>query len=332
MKLLRAGILGCGRIAKRHATILAGLAEVDLVAFCDESVASAEELKTQFSRGEVYTDAATMLDRAKLDLVYICLPPYAHSNEVDLACEHKVHFLIEKPIALTMDMAEHMAARVRAAGVKSQVGFMYRHGEAALWLQRYMVETRTSGQGFMMGRYACNALHRSWWRDRAKSGGQLVEQVIHIVDLARFYLGEPAEVYSLQDNLFHRKVSDYTVEDVSVTIIRFQAGGIATISATNGAIPGRWDCDWRLVLPELTADFQDANHAVFHQTSQPWAATTTVATDKDMFLAQTLDLLAAIRDDRATAVPIEEGVRSLRLALAATTSAQTHTPVTMPAQ
>jgi len=331
MKPLRTGILGCGRIAQRHAAILAGLPDVDLVAFCDDNAANAQAFRVQYGRGEVYGDAAGMFDRADLDLAYICLPPFAHSNEVDLACRHKVHFLIEKPIALTMALAETMAAQVQAAGVKSQVGFMYRHGEAALWLKRYVEDTHTTGQGFMMGRYACNALHRAWWRDRARSGGQLVEQVIHIVDLARFYLGEPAEVYSVQDNLYHRSLPDYTVEDVSVTIIRFQAGGIATISATNGAIPGRWDCDWRLVLPELTADFQDANHAVFHQTSRPWTAATTVAAEKDMFLAQTLDLLAAIRDNRPASVPIEEGVRSLGLALAATQSAVSHAPVAMAA-
>jgi predicted dehydrogenase len=329
MKPLRTGIIGCGRIAQKHAAVLANLADVNLAAFCDENTASAQAFKQQYGRGEVYGDAQTMFTQAGLDLVYICLPPFAHGDEVDLACQHKVHFLIEKPIALSMELAEHMAAQVQAAGVKSQVGFMYRHGEAALWLKRYMTEKRSTGQGFMMGRYACNALHRAWWRDRARSGGQLVEQVIHIVDLARFYLGEAAEVYSVQDNLFHRNLPDYTIEDVSVTIIKFQSGGIATISATNGAIPGRWDCDWRLVLPELTADFQDANHAVFHQTSQPWTATTTVAAEKDMFLAQALDLLSAIRDDRPTSVPIEEGVRSLGLALAATQSAQSHTPVTM---
>jgi predicted dehydrogenase len=153
--------------------------------------------------------------------------------------------------------------------------------------------------------------------------------VIHIVDLARFYFGEPVEVYSVQDNLFHQDIPDYTIEDASVTIVKFSSGSIATISATNGAIPGRWDCDWRLVLPGLTADFQDPNHAVFHQTSQPWPATTTVAAEKDMYLAQTLDLLAAIRDDRPPAVPIEEGVQSLALALAATESAMRHAPVSM---
>ena len=331
MKPLRTGILGCGRIAKRHATLLAALADVNLVAFCDEAADNAQGFKQQFARGEVYTGAKTMFDQAELDLVYICLPPFAHSDEVDLACRHGVHMLIEKPIALTMQLAEHMASQVQAAGVTCQVGFMYRHGEAALWLKQRMTQGGSAAAGFMMGRYACNALHAPWWRQRDKSGGQLVEQVIHLVDLARFFLGEAAEVYSVQENLFHGDVPDYTVEDVSATVIRFLSGSVATISATNGAIPGRWDCDWRLVLPGLTADFQDPNHAVFHQTTQPWPSAVTVAADKDMYLAQTLDLLAAIRDERPVAVPIEEGVRSLRLALAATESAQSHAPVVLAA-
>ena len=53
-----------------------------------------------------------------LDVVYICLPPYAHGREVELACEHGVHFLIEKPIALSMELAESMAASVQASGVQ----------------------------------------------------------------------------------------------------------------------------------------------------------------------------------------------------------------------
>ena len=331
MKPLRTGIIGCGHIAKRHAALLAGLADVNLVAFCDDNIGSAQAFKQQFGRGDIYASYSQMFDQADLDLVYICLPPFAHSDEVELACRHGVHILIEKPIALTLPLATKMADQVQASGVKCQVGFMYRHGEAALWLKQRMKQDAVAAAGFMMGRYTCNSLHSPWWRDRARSGGQLVEQVIHIVDLARFFFGEAAEVYSVQDNMFHRSIPDYTVEDVSVTIIKFQAGSIATISATNGAIPGRWDCDWRLVLPGLTADFQDPNHAVFHQTGQAWPAAITVAAEKDMYLAQTLDLLAAIRDDRPTAVPIEEGVRSLGLALAATQSSLSHAPVIMDA-
>ncbi len=99
------------------------------------------------------------------------------------------------------------------------------------------------------------------------------------------------------------------------------------IAATNGAIPKRWDYDWRIVLQNLTADFKDANNAVIHNTSQDWPNTLTIASEKDLFLAQTIDLIKAIQEDRPTLVPIDEGVRSLKLALSASYSAQHDLPM-----
>jgi predicted dehydrogenase len=331
MSALRTAILGCGRFARRHAAHLASLDQVELVGFCNSSVEQADAFNQDYANGQarVFTDYEQMFAELGLDLVYICLPPYAHDREVELACRHGVHFLIEKPIALTLELAQSMADHVRASGVKSQVGFMYRHGVAALRLKQRMPPSGTGLGAFMVARYACNSLHRAWWRDRSKSGGQLVEQVIHLLDLARFFLGEPVQVYSMQENLFHRDVEGYTAEDVSATTIRFASGGLAVVAATNGAIPNRWDYDWRLVLPNLTADFTDANNAVFHDTRQAEPAAETVAADKDLYLAETLDLLGAIHDDRPTAVPIEEGVRTLRLALAARQAAEQNAPVTL---
>ncbi|HIC88876.1 MAG TPA: Gfo/Idh/MocA family oxidoreductase [Anaerolineae bacterium] len=329
MKPLRAGIIGCGQFAQRHAERLAALEDVRLVGFCNRTVEKAIAFNQRYANGQgrVYKDYERMFEELDLDLVYICLPPFAHANEVELACQHGVHFLIEKPIALTMDLARNMAKWVKDSGVKSQVGFMFRHGEAIQWLKAYMHDVGIVGNGFMSARYFCNSLHSWWWRDRSKSGGQLVEQIIHLLDLARFFFGEPARVYSMQENLFHRDVADYTVEDASGTVVRFESGGVAVFAVSNGAIPNRWDYDLRVVLPDLTADFEDVNHAVFHHTGQDWSATTTIASEKDVYLAETLDLLAAIRDDCPTAVPIEEGVRSLALALAAARSAEQDIPI-----
>ena len=208
---------------------------------------------------------------------------------------------------------------------------MYRFGKAALWLKNYLQQRPPGERGFMTARYGCNSLHSWWWRDKAKSGGQLVEQVIHIIDLARFFLGEPIKVYSMQDNMFHQSDGKYTSEDTSATVIRFDSGGMATISATNGAIPNRWDYDWRFFTRDLTADFSDANHAVFHRTTEKDLPGITIAAKDDLYLAETLDLLAAIREDRDPAVPIEEGVRSLKLALAATQAAEEDSPISLKA-
>jgi len=152
-----------------------------------------------------------------------------------------------------------------------------------------------------------------------------------ILDLARFLLGEPAQVFSMQANLFHRGVPDYTVEDASATTIRFRSGALATVAATNGAIPERWDSDWRVVLPDITADFSSANVATIHHTDQFAPPTATrISSEKDLIMAQTLDLLAAIREKRPALCPIDEGLRSLQLGLAAMQSADTGLPVDMP--
>jgi predicted dehydrogenase len=140
MKTMRTAIIGCGRFAKRHAAILSGLNDVRLVGFCDPVIENANAYNQQYACGEakVYQDCESMFSDLGLDLVYICLPPYAHHDEVELACRYGVHFLIEKPIALSASAALEMCKQVRASGVKSQVGFMYRFGEAAQWLKQYL--------------------------------------------------------------------------------------------------------------------------------------------------------------------------------------------------
>jgi predicted dehydrogenase len=327
MKPLRTAIIGCGKIARRHAEVLASLEEVSLVGFCDHTADNAQLFNESFGPGEVFTDPEQMFDELNLDLVDICLPPFAHSNEVELACRYGVHIMIEKPIALSMDKANQMAEQVHASGVKCQVGFMYRHGEAVKWLKEYMQTSSIPGTGLMVARYSCNSLHRPWWRDKEKSGGQLVEQIIHLLDMGRFIMGEPCQVYSVQRNLFHTEIADYTSEDTSATIIHFESGGIAVVAATNGAIPNRWDYDWRVVLPAITADFTDANHAVVHFTQQDKPSEFTIASEQNLFLEQTIDLLSAIRENRTPAVPIDEGVRSLKLALSAVLSSQRDLPI-----
>jgi predicted dehydrogenase len=268
-----------------------------------------------------------MFQSQPLDLVVICLPPFAHSDEVDHAAQRGVHVLIEKPIALSSQLAWHMVDVSEKAGIQTQVGFMYRFGAAVESLKE-MIATGEAGQvGLMSARYFCNALHAAWWREREKSGGQLVEQVIHMVDLMRYLMGNPQTVFSLQNNLFHREVSDYSVEDVSGTLVGFENGGIGVIYATNGAIPGKWINDYRLVARHLTAEFSDANHATFTFTSGSDLKMHTIASEQDYYRLELLDLYRAIESGGVTRTPMREGALSLDLALAATRSLKCGLPV-----
>lgn len=330
MKPLRTGILGCGGFAHRHAqNILTIPDEIELVAFCDHHDYNAREFSEKYTggKGSIFTDPKEMFETAGLDLIVICLPPFAHADEVDLAARHGVHVFIEKPIALSSEHAWRMVEAVETAGVKSQVGFMFRFGEAVERLKGLLASGEAGRAGLMNARYFCNSLHADWWRHRDKSGGQLVEQVIHMVDLMRYLMGEAVSVYSRQENLFHRDVPDYTVEDVSATVFGFAGGALSVIYATNGGLPGKWINDYRLVAQKLTADFSSANSAQFHFTAEDPVRTETISSERNIHLAELQDLLTAIRTGGQTRTPMREGAQSLDLALAATRSAQTRQEV-----
>lgn len=323
MTRLRTAILGCGDFANRHAQIIKGLAdELELVAFCDRNAAKTEAFQAQYApHAALFTQHRAMIEQAKLDLLIICLPPYGHSDEVELAAEAGVHILIEKPIALSSEQAWRMVAAAEKSAIKTQVGFMFRFGEAIEQFKALQAAGETGAIGLMSARYFCNALHASWWRMREKSGGQLLEQVIHIFDLIRYLMGEPTTVYSKQSNLFHQDVPDYTIEDVSATILGFPHGALAVVYATNNAIPEKWINDYRIVAHQFTADFQNANQASFYPSSAPNQNPIRIDSQRDFRREQMLDLLQAIRNNSPTRTPIREGAKSLDLVLAANRAA-----------
>lgn len=325
MPRFRTAILGCGGIANSHARALVSVPGVELAAFCDIIPQRAQDFSERYTggKGKVYTDFHEMFKKERLDAVYICLPPFAHSDEVEAAAKRGVHVFIEKPIALDMDTANRMVRAVKRWKVKSQVGFCLRFGEASQAVKA-MVESGESGRpGLFVGRYFCNSPHSPWWRDKSKSGGQIVEQIIHVYDLARFFCGEVEAVYCGMGNLFHTRMADYTVEDVSACVMQFRNGAVGTIAATNGAIPGQWLSAGEIVFQNRTVYLHNANSATIHKTDDLSGSTVQVSSQKDMMLAETLDFLEAIEHGREPSVPMSEGARTLELVLSARKSGET---------
>lgn len=324
----RVGLIGCGGIANRHASILADLERTELVALCDIDPARAESFREKYAPGaRTFGDYREMYDAVSLDVVTICLPPFAHRDEVELAAERGIHLLIEKPIALDLETAGRMVEATDRAGVRTQVGFMNRFGEAVERVKGLLESGAAGPPALMVGKYYCNSLHAPWWREKSKSGGQIVEQIIHTYDVVRHFLGEPETVTAVTDNLFHRDVENYTSEDVSATIVRFKNGAVATISGCNAAIPRKWLNSYDLVTRNLTAFFTDSNHATLHHTNVEPVETETVDATRDVMRAEHLDLLDAIDEGRPARTPMIEGLRTLELVLAASRAGETGEPV-----
>ncbi|GMV78900.1 MAG: dehydrogenase [Planctomycetota bacterium] len=325
-KRLRMGLLGCGGIANAHIKSLIQIPEYDVVAYCDVVRANAERFQKEYGKGHgtVYEDYRVMFEQAKLDAVTICMPPFAHKDEVMLAAERGIHILIEKPIALTNELAGQMAAAVQKAGVKSQVGFHMRFMKG---IERVKELLAAKGPAIQyVGRYFCNSLHSPWWRMKDKSGGQIVEQIIHQFDLCRYLLGKPVQVFAYTANLAHRDVENYTVEDVSGTLIRFETGALGIITGTNCAIPGKWLAPSTLVAKGFTVDWGGGAGEITI-TDGKELKTEPFETGGSPNLGEHLDLLHAILKNRATRTPIGEGAETQKLVIAAYQSAETGKPV-----
>jgi len=310
MNALRVGIVGCGGIAVRHAHSIAALADrMVLAACCGRGRLKTEGFAAQYG-GTAFTDLDAMID-AGIDLAIVTIPPFARAGEVERLAARGVHLLVEKPIALNQPSADAMVAAVEASGVIAAIGFMYRHGEAIkAW------KKADAGQsGMMTAAFQCNHLHADWWRIEAQSGGQIVEQLLHLIDLVRHFMGEPDSVYARRARLFHAEPG-YDVEDLSAMIFGWDDGRIATLNANNIAVTGIWHKEWALFAEKLTGRFAGWNEADFLR-SDGNGEPIVIAGTTSPFVAQLVDLADAIRDRRPPLVTLREGAQTLRLALAA---------------
>jgi predicted dehydrogenase len=330
---LRVGILGCGVLGTRHATNLSTLPEVVIVACCDADEQRAQVLAEKVTSGQatVFTDYQDLLDRAALDALYICLPPFAHGDEVEQAAARGIHVFVEKPIALTSAHAWRMVQAVEAAGVKSQVGFMFRFGPAIEHLKTVIEHGQAGQVGMLVTRWYDSDLrqHPLWMHDRTKSGGLLLEGVIHHVDLHRYLLGEIVQVYAqIRQTRLHAGRSDYNLEDVAAIVLECDNGAIGVITTGDCPTPSPGPQTGELLAERLSASLQIPAQATIWQAgaSEPLVVGTPGAW-RQVYLSETIDFVTSILEDRPTRTPLREGARAQTVVEAAYRSAQEGRPV-----
>ncbi|QHW29943.1 Gfo/Idh/MocA family oxidoreductase [Paenibacillus rhizovicinus] len=314
-KQIRVGIIGLGGMGRAHAKHLRSLSGVEITAVCGQSMEKAEAFNAEHAGGTAaaYDRYEDMLEQETLDAVYVCIPPYAHRGQVEAAAKRGCAVFVEKPIALDSETAASMVLAVEQAGVLSQVGYHNRFGSAVRELKR-MIDDGTAGVPTLFdGRYDCNSLHSPWWRDRSLSGGQVFEQAIHTYDLAMHLFGTPTRVSGLTGNLAHREISDYTVEDTSAAIVRFESGAMASICASNCAVPMEWNSSFTVVCSKATVYFMGPNKAEFVLTGGAEPVRRLFEEEVDVYLEENIAFIAALRGEGPELCPIGDGLASLRL-------------------
>ncbi len=218
----RIGFVGTGGVAQRHAQVLAGFDDVELVAAVDLDPGRAAAFAAAHSLRAV-SDVDGLL-AAEVDAVYVCVPPFAHGPaEVRLA-EAGVALFVEKPLAADRPTAEWVDERITACGVLTRVGHHWRCAEPIQRARELLTGRRIR---LVSGWWLDKVPPVPWWADRSRSGGPLVEQAVHVLDLARVLVGEVTEVHAAAAG--HLPGGS---EAATAALMCFTGGAVGTLTTT----------------------------------------------------------------------------------------------------
>ena len=308
---IHAGFLGLGGIAQRELQTLSQAKDVKITGLCDLDAGRAAAAAQKFG-GRAYTDFDQMLADERMEALFVALPPFAHSGQEEKAARQGIHLFLNKPVCHSMARAREIEAAIVKSGVVSSVGYLMRYSKT-MDKARQLLAGRTIG--LITGYTLVGLPGTPWWRVKQKSGGQMVEQSMHIFDLVRYLAGEAKEVYCSGARRLCTDIPGCDVEDVTVATLTLASGTIATMLSTCGLVSGgqfsidviakglrvQWDYgSERLVVhgPKGAEEFQERT---------------------DMFAEEIEGFLHAIRTEDRSRIrsTFSDAVKSLELSLLA---------------
>ena len=339
--VLRFGLIGCGRVAPRHAESLLSLPGAQLVAVADVRESRAERFAAQY-HAAAHTDYHALLARQDVDVVNICTPSGLHAQMAVEAMQAGKHVIVEKPIALTLHDADLMIGAARVYGLKLCVVLQNRYN-------RPMQDLKQVIESGMLGRLLLGNATVRWYRPQeyyedgwhgtwAMDGGALMNQSIHHIDALQWLLGRPESVFAYSATLAHRMEA----EDIGVASIRFHGGTLGVVEGSTVTYPENLEGSVavfgergslkvggtalnRKVLWKVAGELEHEKELLTREQVDPPSV---YGTSHRAVIA---DMIEAILVNRAPKTDGREAKKSLALVLAMYESARTGQPVNLDA-
>lgn len=233
---LQFGLIGCGRVAPRHAKYITELPGAELVAVADVIQARADRFAEDYNT-LAYDDYVELIQNPNIEVVSICTPSGLHAEMGIQAAEAGKHLLVEKPIALKLADADALIEAAASNDVKLCVVLQNRYNPP-------MVQAYRAIQEGKLGRLLLGSATVRWFRPQeyyqddwhgtwALDGGALMNQSIHHIDALQWLMGEIESIFSYTATLNH----DIEVEDTGIAVLRFKNGALGTIEGSTITYP-----------------------------------------------------------------------------------------------
>ena len=237
--MLRFGLLGCGRISKRHSDLLGGdhIKGAKLAAVCDTVRQRAEVVALKYSVPAT-SNLDEFLSQKNIDAVAVLTPSGDHPEHVIACAKAGKHVVVEKPMALRLQDADAMIRACDEAGVKLFVVKQNRFNVPVL-------KAREALDAGRFGRLVLGTVRVRWCRDQAYydqdawrgtwayDGGVLTNQASHHIDMLEWFFGDVISVHARSTTALVK----IETEDTAVATLKFRNGALGIIEATTAARP-----------------------------------------------------------------------------------------------
>ena len=184
--MIRAGVIGLGKMGISHCSILGAHPEVDLVGVCDASSLVIEVFQ-KYSKYQCFTDFRKMIDTCKLDIVLIASPTKVHSEMVEYALRNNLHVFCEKPFSLDPSEGLALARQANALGLVNQVGYHNRFiatfNELKMLLSFNALGQLCHFTAESYGPVVLKEKQGTWRSEKNQGGGCLYDYASHTIDL-----------------------------------------------------------------------------------------------------------------------------------------------------
>ncbi len=232
MKKIKFAIIGCGRIAERHAQHI--IDQGILVAVCDINIEKAEYFANKFNT-KAYSSIENMLSTQKeIDVVSICTPNGVHSENAITALNFGYNVLCEKPLAInSFDCGEMI--KIAEKNNKRIFAIKQNRFNPPVIAVKDAIDQHKFGKIFSI-QLSCfwnrndDYYSNSWKGTKSLDGGTLFTQFSHFIDLLYWMFGDILDVHSFTANFNHKGIIEF--EDTGVVILKFTNEILGTINYT----------------------------------------------------------------------------------------------------
>ncbi len=340
MQPIKVAILGCGRIAQRvHLNNLKALPQVSVVALAEPDDSLRQQAGNQFPAAALYSSYEELLNQAQAEAAIICLPSHLHAAAAEGVISRGWHLYMEKPLATNRADGLRVLMAGENAPTTLMVGYNYRFSLLYRSLKQHLESGRYGQVQLARSVFSSGVAASAWKKSRESGGGVLLDLAVHHIDLARYLF--QTEIVKVQAQLQSRKAE----ADTAFVTLNLANGLCLQSVFTNASAPeDRFEIyaeRGTVTLDRLGKQLIESDSITYSSRlgrlrrtlrawSSPYFFDSILAPSREpSYQAALSHFVECARSGQPTRPNLQDGYRSLIVALAAEESARTGQAVTV---